>query len=127
MKNHIPQTKDDLVAVAVLQQCAFADIKEDVPQLLESLQDLHWDIAYPVADYLALHVNEISDEILAILSGHDEEWKFGVLAGLVAQSPKPLNEDLLVAINRIAEQPSLRELAEELPEIAREIMSKQRD
>jgi hypothetical protein len=63
-------------------------------------------------------------EILNILSSNDNEWKFGVLTSLIAESEIKLNQDLLVVLRRIAEHPSYGEIYEEVDLIAKGIVEK---
>lgn len=124
MKKYIPKTKDDRTAVNFLRLCSFGDIKDDVSVLLEWLQDLHWDVARDIGTYLAPYVNEISMELVKILSSNDNEWKFGVLTSLIAESKVKLNKELLAALSRIAEHPSDGEINEELNTIAENMVKK---
>lgn len=124
MKEYIPKTKDDLVAVKILEQTLFENVQMDVSILLEYLQDLHWDVARRIGVYLAPHVNLIKSDLLEILLSNDEEWKFGVLSGLIALSPVTLDEDLVSILRRIKEQPTEKETYEELNLVAGEILNK---
>lgn len=124
MKKYIPKTKDDLAAIHFLRLCSFDDIKDDVGVLLEWLQDLHWEVARDIGTYLAPYVNECSIELLKILSSNDNEWKFGILTSLIAESKVKLNQELLAALSRIAEHPSDGEIDEELNILAEDIIKK---
>ena len=127
MKKYIPKTKDDRTAIHFLRLCSFDDIKGDVSLLLEYLQDLHWDVSRDIGAYLAPYVNEFSMELLKILSSNDNEWKFGILTSLIAESKVKLNQDLIAALSRIAEHPSDGEIDEDLNTIAEKIVNKNKE
>jgi Domain of unknown function (DUF5071) len=124
MKEYIPKTKDDLTAIHYLQLCSFDEIKDDINVLLEYLQDLHWNVARDIGAYLAPYVNNFSMELLRILSSNDNEWKFGILTGLVAESKVELNQELIAALNRIAKNPTDGEIYEGVNILAENIIQK---
>ncbi|MFI5139381.1 MAG: DUF5071 domain-containing protein [Sphingobacteriales bacterium] len=122
MKNYIPKHSSDVRAVERLKSRAFETIRTDVPELLECLQDMHWDISHPVAEYLLPHVNEIKDELLYILSTNDEMWKHGILCFLIARSSDKIDPELVSVLKRIADQPTKTEIGDDLDEEAKEII-----
>lgn len=109
-KNYIPKDKSDIIAVKNLNSLLFDVVKSDVPRLLESLQDMHWDIAFGVAKYFIPYVSDISNELLLILKTGDENWKFNIINALVKYSPDKLDPELLREIERIAKYPSEGEI-----------------
>ena len=123
MENYIPRHKSDVQAIKNLRSRVFATIKADVPELLGCMQDMHWDIAQGVAEYLAPHVNEIRGELLFILNSNDEQWKFGIVSFLLAKSPNKLDPELIAVLKRVAEHPTKSESYEELDVKAKEIIS----
>jgi hypothetical protein len=125
MKNYIPKSKGDLEAVTNLQLLPFEEVRTDVPQLLEWMQDLNWEVGRGIADYLFPYINVIQHDLLAILLGDDESWKYWIL-GFIAHSPDRPADELMVVINRIANYPTKIEQGEEVDIIAKGILTKYR-
>jgi len=123
MINYIPQHKSDLTAVKHLQSFSFEFVKKDVPKLLECIQDMHWDIGWPVAKYLVPHVNEMTEDLLSILKTKDEEWKYNVIRCLIADSPNKPDPALIKIIKRIAEHPTPAEIEGEVNYAAKIVMA----
>ena len=124
MKNYIPQFKTDEQAIECLNSLAFETVRADVPELLEWVQDLHWDSAHGVAKYLVPHVHEIQEELLDILKTNDEIWKFNIIKVLIAKSPNKLGPELMSMIRRIADHPTKAEKEEDVDVAASEIIYK---
>ena len=122
MKNYIPRHSSDVEVVKHLNSHVFETITADVPALLECLQDMHWDISHPVAEYLLPHVNEIIDELLYIFSTNDDLWKLGVMVLLIAKPSGKLDPALVSVLKRIADHPTGDEIVYSLDEAAKEII-----
>jgi hypothetical protein len=124
MKEYIPKTKDDLKAISILMQGTFEDVVMDIPVLLEYLQDLHWDVASGIGHYLAPHVNAIKVDLLGVLLSNDNQWKYGIIAGLIALAPVRLDEEIVSALRRIKDYPTEGEVDEELDLVAAEVLNR---
>lgn len=118
IKNLIPKDKFDFETVEKLTQYSFEDIEAIVPDLLEWLQDINWPISQPIAEFLIPFSEKIAPEILKILKGKDEIWKYWILTTF---GKNIKNELVLEEINRIAKNPTQDEIDEEVNEIANEI------
>ncbi|HWW43381.1 DUF5071 domain-containing protein [Pedobacter sp.] len=125
MKNidYIPKNTSDVAAVERLKYLPFETIRRDVPELLEWLQDGHWEVAEGIAGYLVPHINEITQELLFVLNTNDSMWKYFVLCGLIERSQKKLDPILIKALKRIAEHPSKIDAEDTVDEVAREIIA----
>jgi hypothetical protein len=115
IKNLIPKDKFDLETVEKLKQHSFKDIEPIVPDLLEWLQDMNWPISKPIAAFLLRFAEEIAPEIVKILKGKDEMWKYWIL---VTFGKNIKNKGVIQEINRIAKNPTQDEIDHELNEIA---------
>ena len=122
-KNYIPKDIYDILAVKYLQYLPFKAIKEDVPKLLEWLQDLHWEVAPGIAQYLIPHINEITSELLFVLNTNDGMWKYCIINGLIKRSQSKLDPRLINALKRIAEHPSIIDAEDAVDEAAKEIIA----
>ncbi len=124
--NYIPKHKHDIPAVECLERLSFEVIKNDVPLLLEWLQDGNWPVAEGVAEYLTPHINEISRELMVVLNSDDGMWKYWIICGLLVQFPKKLDLMLIDAVRRIAEHPTSIEIADEVNEVAKDLIETKR-
>lgn len=122
-KDYIPKNIHDVTAVEHLKHLPFEAIREDVPKLLEWLQDMHWDVAEGVAEYLTPYINEITQELLFILATDDGMWKYCVIYGLIARSQNKLNPTLIESLRDIAEHPSKIDAEDSVDEAAKEIIA----
>jgi hypothetical protein len=123
-KNHIPKSKFDFDAIDCLEQMLFEDIRADVPKLLEWLQDANWPIAYRLALYLGPYINEITEEIVFVLTSDDATWKYHLSYNLIGRSQKKLTPLLINALTQLAENPTKHERDEYVDEAARDLLAK---
>lgn len=121
-KDYIPNNIYDVAAVERLKHLPLEFVRKDVPALLEWLQDLHWDVATGIAEYLTPYVNEITQELLFILNTDDSMWKYCIIYGLIARSQNKLNSALIKALKTIAEHPSKIDAEDTVDEAARDII-----
>jgi hypothetical protein len=122
-KDYIPKNVYDIAAVERLKKLPFESVREDVPALLEWLQDGHWDIAGEMRDYLLPYINIITHELIFILNTEDSVWKSFVICGLIALSPHKLEPSLIEVLKRIAEHPSKFDAENGLDEAAKGIIT----
>lgn len=116
----IPKDKCDFETVEKLKNYSFDEIESIIPDLLEWLQDTNWPISSAVFDLLAPFAEKISSEILKILQGKDEIWKYWILQSF----GKTIKNKLVMhEIERIAKNPTKAEIEEEVYEIAFEIIN----
>lgn len=125
MKNrdYIPKNTCDVVAVEKLKHLPFESVIEDVPILLEWLQDGHWEVAEGIAEYLVPHVNEIAEELIFVLNTDDGMWKYFVICRLIARSHEKLDPILIKTLNRIAKYPSKIDAEDTVNEVAKDIIA----
>ncbi|TWR25809.1 DUF5071 domain-containing protein [Mucilaginibacter pallidiroseus] len=121
-KNYIPKHKSDMGAIRILFTLPIEKVREDVPQLLECIQDLHWDIAHEIINYFAPHINKIARELKYILNTNDSIWAYNAII-LVSKSTEKLDPDLFTAIKRIAEHPTTMELEDEVEHLAKIVLA----
>lgn len=126
-KSYIPQHTNDTEAIERLKYLPFESVREDVPVLLEWLQDGHWPVAEGLAEYLVPHINEITQELLFVLDSDDSTWKYFMICGLFKRSPEKLGPGLIEALRRIAEHPSKIDAEDEVDEVAKEVIANQID
>jgi hypothetical protein len=123
MKDYIPKNKFDFEAVENLKLLKFESIRNDIPALLEWIQDMNWPVAYGVAEYLSPHINEMKDELLGILNSDDGMWKYWTVI-LISRLPSKPDPELISAIKRISDSPSKIEVEDEVNEVAKEVLIK---
>lgn len=118
IKSLVPKDKFDLETVEKLKQHSFEDIEPIIPDLLEWLQDMNWPVSQPIAAFLLPFSEEIAPEIVKILKGKDEMWKYWIL---VTFGKNIKNKWVVQEITRIADNPTQDEIDHELNVIAHEI------
>ena len=101
IKDLIPKDKFDIETAEMLRNYSFKNIHPIVPDLLEWLQDGNWPVSKTVADFLIPFTDDISQEILYILKGTDEVWKYWILLifGKTIKNEIVINEIKTIAIN----------------------------
>jgi len=124
LKEVVPKDKSDVEFINELAKHDIQEVKSVVPELLTWLQDYNWPAAEHVADYLAKYSNDIEDEILSVLKGSDDVWKYWVVFTLVLHSKVEPNEAIMEEVRRIANTPTASEKVEEVDEIAQEAITK---
>jgi len=120
----IPKDKGDLETAEKLWHFSPEEIMPIVPDLLMWLQDLHWPVSEPVSKYLQAISEHLTDEILEILKGNDNEWKYSIIVVFGARTEKHINPRLVDEIRRIATDPTPGEQAEDVDDIAKEVISR---
>lgn len=120
IKHLIPKDKFDFETVEKLKNYSFDEIEPIIPNLLEWLQDMNWPVSRPLANFLVPYSEEISSEVLKILQGKDEIWKYWILLTF-GKSIK--NKLIHQEITRIAQNPTQDEIENDVFEIAQEILN----
>lgn len=120
IKTLIPKDKFDFETIGKLKMYSFEEIEPIIPNLLEWLQDMNWPISKSIADFLIPFSEKISPEILKILQGKDEMWKYWILLtfGKITKDKLVLQE-----ITRIVQNPTKDEIDNDVLEIAKEILN----
>jgi hypothetical protein len=115
----IPKDKFDIETAKKLSNYSFEEIQPIIPDLLEWLQDFNWPVSKTIADFLIPFSENISFQLVEILRGNDEIWKYWILTifGSIVKDELFLNE-----IKRIAQKPTNQEVYEEVSELAKEII-----
>lgn len=123
-KKYLPQDKEDLEFINYLEKTNIEDIITDVPILLEWLQDGNWPQGKLIAKYLSPKVNLIKNEIIGILKGKDEMWKYWILNGLLLKTEKKLDRSIIEELEELYTNPSEDESEAEVDSIAYLILKK---
>ena len=82
----VPKHKDDFTAVERLKSASASSVVAVAKSLLEWIQDGNWPIAKEVAEILSAYTNSIKVELLEILKGRDDIWKYGCISGIIYSS-----------------------------------------
>ena len=121
----VPKNKFDTFGIPLLNQMSDAEILPAIPRLLEWIQDMNWPVAAEVVSLLAKHQSITEPELVRILHPDEKDsiWKYWIIAELLPRFEKPLSEELLAAVRRIAEHPNRDESLEEADLMAREYLT----
>lgn len=128
MNNLIPQHKDDKIIANELKKHSFEEIKPIVNELLLWVKDYNWPVARPITEYLSSHINEITEELLMILKGNDDIWKYWCINKLINNNNnQTLNSVIKTQLERIVNKPTTSEIKEEVHIIAKETLLKYKE
>lgn len=118
----LPRHKFDNDRVENIKKLDRDKILPLLPNLLEWIQDMNWPVAPSVLELLLSFPEEIVPHVQDVLSSNDESWKWFVLHFLVIELPVESRIQFREYLTRVSETPTHNELAEELDEIAKEIL-----
>lgn len=123
-KEYLPSNKEDLSFVRKLYEIQDIEIiKEDIPILLEWLQDFNWEQADIICDYLLqFPLKTFRTELENILDSNDDMWKYWILLRLIKPTINKTDNWIIPKIRLIAYSPSEGEIESEVNEIAQEII-----
>jgi len=101
IKKLIPKHKFDIETAEKLKGYSYEQVKPIIPELLTWIQDGHWPVAAPVANFLIPFASNITEELLNILRTNDPEWEFQCLRyfGFETNDLKLKNEIIRLALN----------------------------
>lgn len=117
-KDLIPKDKLDIETAEKLKQYSYEEIKPIIPNLLEWIQDMNWPVAPTVAEYLITISENLTNEIIEILNGKDEMWKYWTIEVFAIQSEREMHPKVFEIVNRIANYPTSTEKESEVDDQA---------
>lgn len=118
----LPRHKSDNARVEMIKKMERDKIMPLLPSLLEWVQDMNWPVAPSVLELLLTFPEEIVPHVQEVLSSDDDNWKWFILNYLVIELPVESRVQFKKYLTRVAERPTQNELAEEVNEIAKEIL-----
>lgn len=118
----LPRHKFDNDRVELIKKMDRDKILPLLPNLLEWIRDMNWPVAPSVLELLLNYPEEIVPHVQNILTSNDDNWKWFILHFLVIKLPVESRVQFREYLTRVAETPTQNELAEELDEIAKEIL-----
>ncbi|WP_286924452.1 MULTISPECIES: DUF5071 domain-containing protein [Lysinibacillus] len=83
---------------------------------------MNWPVTPRVLELLLTFPEEIAPHVQDVLSSDDDNWKWFILHFLIIKLPVESRVQFREYLTRVAETPTDNELAEELNEIAKEIL-----
>lgn len=119
----LPRHKFDNDSVEMIKKMDRDKILPLLPNLLEWIQDMNWPVAPSVLGLLLTFPEEIVPHVQVVLSSDDDNWKWFILHFLVIKLPIESRVQFREYLTRVAETPTHNELAEEIDEIAKEILA----
>jgi len=121
-KDLLPRHKTDDDRVEMIKKMDRDKILPLLPSLLEWIQDMNWPVAPSILKLLLTFPEEIVPHVQDVLYSDDDNWKWFILHFLVIELPVDSRVQFKEYLTRVAETPTRNELAEELDEIAKEIL-----
>ncbi|RTQ48840.1 DUF5071 domain-containing protein [Hymenobacter gummosus] len=118
----VPVNRLDDAAAANLRRADKAAVLAQAGPLLQWLQDINWPVAAEVAEVLRPYTNDIKDELLEVLRGDDDAWKYWCIIYLIRNAPVPrLHDELLAELRRLVERPAPGEPEEGVTRVAKAV------
>jgi hypothetical protein len=118
----VPLHKSDTERASAAVDAGFPAVEPVVPDLLEWLQDGNWLVARILGPFLAGVGAPLEPHVRVVLESHDDIWRYWVVREVVAKS-----SELIAAFRselvRLVTSPTDNERAEELNELAREVLA----
>lgn len=121
-EDYLPLNIYDVDKVEKLKKLDRNVLEPLLPDLLEYTQDMNWPVASGVVEILLTFPKEIVSHVQAILSSNNDNWKWFILHFLVIKLPVESQVQFKQYLIRVAQTPTQNEIAEELDEIAKEIV-----
>ena len=121
--NIIPSDKHDFETCDLLDKASDDLVSNNIPELLEWLQDSNWPIFGRVVNRISKLDEQLVTPILQILDGDDEVWKYCLIYHLYPSLNECVRENLHSTIVRIANNPTQREKFEEVNYAANRVLS----
>lgn len=88
----IPKDKFDIETVDRLSDYSFDEVRQIAPDLLTWIQDMNWPVAKPISKYLQSISEHLTEDIIKILKGTDDTWKYWTLHVFGLWTTKPLDK-----------------------------------
>lgn len=121
-KKLLPRHKTDDDRIEMIKNMDREQILPLLPGPLEWIQDMNWPVAPSVLELLLTFPEEIVPHVQDVLSSDDDNWKWFILHFFVIKLPVESRIQFREYLTRVIETPTQNELAEELDEIAKEIL-----
>lgn len=119
----LPRSVYDVDKVAEIKKLDRDTQMSLLQDLLVFTQDMNWPVAPSVLEILLTFPEEIVPHVQAVLSSEDDNWKWFLLHFLVIKLPVASKVQFKDYLLKVAENPTNMERAEELDEIAKEILA----
>lgn len=117
----VPQDKHDLARAEAAVAAGYPAVAPVLPLLLEWIQDMNWPVARVLGPFLGSIGAPMEDAVRPILNGSDDIWKYWVVRQVVGKSAD-LRRIFRPQLERLAISPTDNERAEELDELAKEVL-----
>lgn len=115
------QHKSDEGSLRQLRDLGYPAVAPVIPHLLDWIKDPNWPICRHVTEFLASIGAPVIPEIRRVLQGSDDIWKLSCLY-LLKHMDSQTTAGLTSEITRLAVSPTAGEVAEDVPEVARDLL-----
>lgn len=116
----LPEHKADVDKLPALAASLLTD--EQLPPLLEWLQDMNWPVAEGVSHLLSAYPAALVPHINNVLHSGDAIWIYNVLNRIVLHSPPEVQRRYRTSLSRLATAPTDDERDEEVDLLAAHIL-----
>ncbi len=118
-----PEHKLDFEACENLQIADDKQIINDLPDLLEWLQDMNWSVASYIQERIQNLGLPLIEPIRIILNGSDDIWKYYIVCDLLPSTSKEIINALRPELLRLVNNPTKNEESEEVNLVAKKLLA----
>lgn len=118
--SQLPEHKADVDKLPALAKLPLT--AEQLPPLLEWLQDMNWPVAEGVSHLLLAYPAALVPHIINVLHSDDAMWIYNVLNRIVLHSPPEVQRRYRTSLIRLATTPTNDERGEEVDMLAARIL-----
>jgi hypothetical protein len=123
--NIVPKYKTDIVSCENLALASDDEVKKNLPELLEWLQDCNWPVAPLVIHRIKDLDSSLIDPLKSILNGNDGVWKYSIIINLLNKIRFEVLTELESGIKNLILNSSENDIYEEVNLIAQELLDEQ--
>lgn len=119
----VPSHKQDLAAARRAVEVGWPAVEPVLAGLVSWCLDSNWPVAQILGPFLGRLGVRVAPVVREVLDGDDATAKHHVLVGIVAAFPPDEMIALRSSLTRLRDCPTAAEIAEEIPEVARDLLA----
>ena len=119
----VPGHKQDLAAAHRAVDAGWPTVEPVLTALVSWCVDGNWPVAQVLGPFLGRLGVCVAPAVREVLDGEDATAKYHILLGIVASFPPDELASLRPSLVRLRDTPTATEVAEEIPELARDLLA----
>ena len=122
MRGIVPAHKQDFAACEALAKATDHEVEAHIDALLVWLQDYNWPVSGLVHKRIVGLGDSLAGPLAKIMASQDNVWKYWIVHRLLPELPQSVWASLDCALQRINNDPTDDEIAEDLPHAVQELL-----